>query len=366
MLALEQEKLMKKLYESKNNILKSALNKLNALDNPNRITNIKSAQNLVISNFNSNKSNSVLNKVQNINMKKTLTKNKFISVNPLDVEEILNKELTSNEMKSEVNLLNIETKSLHTPKELEQENLKNFDFDLINGAESYNYIETENGEVLLYPENTIESNKSPTIDILNTINTISNTEEIIRNTSPKNRNKNRKINNSSLNSDTSYFKSYQTTSYKNKNQAKSNKMNENINNQSVMKNKKKLNNSCLPIKSYNKSKQERSQKNTNKNIEGPKMSSRFNDTKKTLLNNTINAKNYNSNKDKNPINCKTLRISQPKNIGNSKKIAPSLHSTSTTSKTVSSVLTENNKYNDILSILDNIFGENLENYNEKG
>jgi len=359
---------MKKLYESKNNILKNALNKLTALENTNKITNIKSAQSLKSSNLNANKKNSILNKIQNINMKKTLTRNNLLSVNPLDIEEILTKELTSNEMKSEVNLLHLETKSLHTPKELEEENLKNFDFNLINGAESYNYIETENGECLLYPENTMRSNKSPTIENLNTINTNSHTEDIALNSSTKNRNKKRKLNNSSLNSDLSYFKTFQSTSYKNNKLGKSNKTSENMNNQSDILNKKGLNKSCLPIKSYHKINQTKNHKTIEVKNSDPttKLSARLKDVKKPFLNKTLNSKNYNTAKDKTPLSTKTLKINQAKNIGNSKRITPSFHSTSTTTKTVNSILTENNKYNDIISILENIFGESLENYNEKG
>ncbi len=359
---------MKKLYESKNNILKNALIKLTALENTNKITNIKSAQSLISSNLNANKKNSILNKIQNINMKKTFTRNNLLSVNPLDIEEILTKELTSNEMKSEVNLLNIETKSLHTPKELEEENLKNFDFNLLNEAESYNCIETENGEYLLYPENTMRSNKSPTIENLNTINTNSHTEDIAINSSTKNRNKKRKLNNSSLNSDLSYFKTFQSTSNKNNKHGKSNKTNENLNNQSDIINKKGLNKSCLPIKSFDKNNHTKNHKTIDVKNTNPttKFSAILKDVKKPILNKTLNTKNYNTVKEKTPFSTKTLKINQPKNIGNSKKLTPSLHSTSTTTKTVNSILTDNNKYNDIMCILDNIFGENLENYNEKG
>jgi len=53
-------------------------------------------------------------------------------------------------MKSEINLLNFETKSLHTPKELEQENLKNYDLNALNGAEAYNYIETERMAIICF------------------------------------------------------------------------------------------------------------------------------------------------------------------------------------------------------------------------
>ena len=371
-LVLEQEKTLRKLYESKNNILKNALKKLSTQNNSGKMSNIKSAQDLFTPSFNTNKKNSILDKLQKLNIKKTLTKNNLFLVNHLDMEDFMTKDLATNEMKSELNLLNIETKSLHTPKELDKENLKNFDLNTFNFADDNNYIDTENEDCILYPETAREKECKLTLNnkLISNYSTIQN-EETIFNTTPVVRKQTRAL--SSIGSDLGDSQTKKiNNSVQNSIRTKNDEINKKSNKVQLIKssliNKKCLNNSIIHPK--NASHTNPIQNTKASNIKSSNATMKSKSIAKDINKKAPIMKNIIPRiiqKDKNTIEIKKNKIVSPKlnfNVNFKKKNITNSNNSSNLSKKLL-ILSSENKYSDVIPILENIFGENLENLSDK-
>ena len=371
-LVLEQEKTLRKLYESKNNILKNALKKLSTQNNSGKMSNIKSAQDLFTPSFNTNKKNSILDKLQKLNIKKTLTKNNLFLVNHLDMEDFMTKDLATNEMKSELNLLNIETKSLHTPKELDKEHLKNFDLNTFNFADDNNYIDTENEDCILYPETAREKECKLTLNnkLISNYSTIQN-EETIFNTTPVVRKQTRAL--SSIGSDLGDSQTKKiNNSVQNSIRTKNDEINKKSNKVQLIKssliNKKCLNNSIIHPK--NASHTNPIQNTKASNIKSSNATMKSKSIAKDINKKAPIMKNIIPRiiqKDKNTIEIKKNKIVSPKlnfNVNFKKKNITNSNNSSNLSKKLL-ILSSENKYSDVIPILENIFGENLENLSDK-